>query len=359
MISRLVSSLLLAATSASGADDPVSSAMPAPLDQQLRREDPAALARDARRLGDARRGALVFYQPALTCTRCHVNEKADATAPTLGPDLAAIGKDAPDVELVESILEPSKVIKKGYEPVTIATDDGRTITGLLAEERPDAVVLRDPAQDGKPVAIARDRIEQRRKGGPSLMPAGLVNALASRQQFLDLVRYLMEIAEYGPARARALRPDPALVVAAAARVRAPARPRRADRRPGTGRASAAARRSTPASAPTATAPRTSPARCPPRRASPRPRSRTAATPTASIARSPTASARWRRRPGWCPRQKYDVIHYIREAYLKPHNPAQYAAIDRAYLDRLPEGDDAAAPRRRRSSPGSRWITARA
>ena len=43
------------------------------------------------------------------------------------------------------------------------------------------------------------------------MPAGLVNALASRQQFLDLVRYLMEIAEHGPARARALRPDPALV----------------------------------------------------------------------------------------------------------------------------------------------------
>ena len=53
------------------------------------------------------------------------------------------------------------------------------------------------------------------------MPAGLVNALASRQQFLDLLRYLMEIAEYGPSRARALRPDPALLAAPAARVRAP------------------------------------------------------------------------------------------------------------------------------------------
>ena len=153
----------------------------------------------------------MFYQPALTCTQCHVNEKADAHAPTLGPDLAAVGKTVPDAELVESILEPSKVIKKGYEPVTIATDDGRTITGLLVEERPDAVVLRDPARDGQPVTIARDRIEAQRKGGPSLMPAGLVNALASRQQFLDLLRYLMEIAEYGPSRARALRPDPALV----------------------------------------------------------------------------------------------------------------------------------------------------
>ena len=38
-----------------------------------------------------------------------------------------------------------------------------------------------------------------------------------------------------------------------------------------------------------------------------------------------------------PRQKYDVIHYIREAYLKPSNPGQYAPVDRTYLARLPEG----------------------
>ena len=38
-----------------------------------------------------------------------------------------------------------------------------------------------------------------------------------------------------------------------------------------------------------------------------------------------------------PRQKYDVIHYIRETFLKPHNPGQYVTINRAYLDRLPKG----------------------
>jgi hypothetical protein len=38
-----------------------------------------------------------------------------------------------------------------------------------------------------------------------------------------------------------------------------------------------------------------------------------------------------------PKQKYDVIHYLREAYLKPHNPTQYAATDAAYLARLPKG----------------------
>ena len=39
-----------------------------------------------------------------------------------------------------------------------------------------------------------------------------------------------------------------------------------------------------------------------------------------------------------PRQKYDVIHYIREAYFKPHNASQYAKLDRSYLDRLPRGN---------------------
>src|SRR5438046_1938479 len=90
---------------------------PGPLDQQRRREDPAAWARGARRLGDARRGALVFSQPALTCIQCHLGERADAP-PRLGPDLAAMGKVVSDVDLVESILEPSKTITKGYEPVT-------------------------------------------------------------------------------------------------------------------------------------------------------------------------------------------------------------------------------------------------
>jgi len=39
-----------------------------------------------------------------------------------------------------------------------------------------------------------------------------------------------------------------------------------------------------------------------------------------------------------PSQKYDVIHYVRETYLKPHNSTQFVAVDAAYLARLPKGD---------------------
>ena len=334
MISPLVSSILLAVMLVSGADGGPSAGMPEPLDQQLRREDPSALARDARRLGDARRGALVFYQPALTCTKCHVNERVDAP-PTLGPDLAALGKEVPDIELVQGILEPSKAIKKGYEPITIATDDGRTITGLLAEDRPDAVVLRDPGQDGKPITIARGRIDQQSRGGPSIMPTGLVNALGSRQQFLDLVRYLMEIAEHGPSGARALRPDPALVSpplpdyerrldhAGMIAGMGPKNIKRGEAIYSRVCANCHGTKNQPGSLPTA------------------PRFATATLKNGSdpytMYRTITDGFGQMAPQTWMvPRQKYDVVHYIREEYLKA-SPGRYAAVDRAYLERLPKG----------------------
>lgn len=42
-------------------------------------------------------------------------------------------------------------------------------------------------------------------------------------------------------------------------------------------------------------------------------------------------------PQFTTRQKYDVIHYIREEYLKKHNPSQLSEIDEAYLAALPRG----------------------
>lgn len=38
-----------------------------------------------------------------------------------------------------------------------------------------------------------------------------------------------------------------------------------------------------------------------------------------------------------PREKYDVIHYIREAFLREHNPSEYFEVTREYLANLPAG----------------------
>jgi len=42
-------------------------------------------------------------------------------------------------------------------------------------------------------------------------------------------------------------------------------------------------------------------------------------------------------PWMTPQQKYDVIHYLRESFLKKDNPGQYVKTDEAYLASLPFG----------------------
>ena len=41
-----------------------------------------------------------------------------------------------------------------------------------------------------------------------------------------------------------------------------------------------------------------------------------------------------------PRQRYDVIHYIREAFFKESNPSQYTPVTHDYLTQLPDPDSA-------------------
>src|SRR6185437_11125678 len=173
-----------------------------PLSQQLAREPLAKLAEAAKQHGDAGRGAVLFFQPFLGCAKCH-----DAEAGTqLGPDLAQAGKDATAEHLIESILAPSKVLKKGYETVVVITADERTITGLLAAETAEALTLVDPAANGKRLVVRKSDIDKRTASKQSLMPEGLVNSLSDRQQFLDLAKYVMEVAAGGAARAKELRP---------------------------------------------------------------------------------------------------------------------------------------------------------
>ena len=95
------------------------------LEKRLMSESPGALAKAARRQGDPARGALVFYQPGLACAKCHV---ALGEKPALGPDLVRYDQRPADDMLVESILNPSKAIRKGFESLTLVTTDGATFT---------------------------------------------------------------------------------------------------------------------------------------------------------------------------------------------------------------------------------------
>ncbi|HBV66716.1 MAG TPA: hypothetical protein DEF45_27295 [Rhodopirellula sp.] len=166
---------------------------PDTLTVKLKRELATALAKDAREKGNPVQGAILFSQKKFNCVGCHAHRATNL----LGPDLTRVGTEVPDTHLVESILLPSKVIKKGYETVSILDVDGRVFKGRIVDESPTQYLLRDTSPEQRLVVVPRDSVEELKMDAKSSMPEGLADQLESRQEFLDLLKYLMDIAVSG------------------------------------------------------------------------------------------------------------------------------------------------------------------
>ena len=74
-----------------------------------------------------------------------------------GPDLAASADKSPEALLI-AILDPNRAFEAKYAGFTVATMDGRVLTGLIANESATAVTLR--RQDGKEDVLLRSQIEE-------------------------------------------------------------------------------------------------------------------------------------------------------------------------------------------------------
>lgn len=134
--------------------------------------------------GDVRRGQAVFNGPKAACITCHA---VGYLGGQVGPDLTRIGQLRTDRDLVESILYPSLSFVRSYEPVTVATRQGKVLNGLLKKDSADEVVLTVSATEH--AHIPRDDVEEMRPGTVSIMPAGLDQQL-TRQELADLLAFL-------------------------------------------------------------------------------------------------------------------------------------------------------------------------
>ena len=121
------------------------------------------------------------------CLACH---RFGLDGAGVGPDLTAVSARFTRRDVLESILEPSKVLSEQYENTTVSLKSGEEHTGRLVSEAADQVVLvPDPLKPDNRVTLKKSDIAARSASRISPMPEGLVNGL-SRDEILDLLAFI-------------------------------------------------------------------------------------------------------------------------------------------------------------------------
>lgn len=125
---------------------------------------------------------------AVACATCH---RFGGDGGGVGPDLTAVSGRFNVRDLLESIVEPNKVISDQYAAVSIATKDGRVVTGRVGNLSGDSLsVIEDMFDPGHTTNIRRADIEEMKPSAASPMPAGLLNSL-TEGEIQDLVGFLL------------------------------------------------------------------------------------------------------------------------------------------------------------------------
>ena len=134
---------------------------------------------------DLDRGRRVFA--AGLCFGCH---RFNGQGGFTGPDLTGLAGRYDARTLLESVLEPSKVIPDRYAASRIALADGRVLTGVVKDlDRDELHVMTDPLDPGTLAKVRRGDVESIRPSPVSPMPAGLLNSFTA-DEVLDLLAYL-------------------------------------------------------------------------------------------------------------------------------------------------------------------------
>jgi putative heme-binding domain-containing protein len=133
--------------------------------------------------GDAARGKATFQK---ICAACH---RADGVGHEIGPNLATVKNRGAEFILF-NVLDPSREVNPQYVNYMAVTDDGRTLSGMIATETATSITLKraENATD----TILRANLEELRSTGLSIMPEGLEKQI-DRQTMADVIAYLLTL----------------------------------------------------------------------------------------------------------------------------------------------------------------------
>jgi len=113
-----------------------------------------------------------------------------------GPDLTAVSARFSARDLLESIVEPSKVVSEQFQNTTVRLKNGDDVTGRLVNETATELVLQpNPLQPDR-VTVKKADVSKKAFATLSPMPDGLVNALG-KEDILDLIAFMQSAGNPG------------------------------------------------------------------------------------------------------------------------------------------------------------------
>jgi putative heme-binding domain-containing protein len=122
------------------------------------------------------------------CATCH---RFNGEGGSIGPDLTGAGNRYTLRDLLENIIDPSKVISDQYDSHEITKKDGSVLIGrIVVEENEKVFMMTNPFAPNDHMAISESDIAKKGTRKVSMMPPGLINSL-NQDELLDLIAYLV------------------------------------------------------------------------------------------------------------------------------------------------------------------------
>lgn len=134
---------------------------------------------------DAAAGRRTFFHPlGAGCFKCH---RIDGRGGRVGPDLSRAVGTMNRIQLIQSILEPSREISPQYTSWSFVLQDGRVVTGMIVHENEGKTIVGN--SEGKTIEFKTADIEERTPQRVSVMPDKLTDRM-TLQELRDLIAYL-------------------------------------------------------------------------------------------------------------------------------------------------------------------------